>query len=281
MGGLKGPTSLEANSISSPAFWITLIDEQFRKKDYRNARNFILKGLASFPHFPALLDRLFIVDQRWNSPIANKRIHLVIPDESDFPFLNQCYSNEEFMGQLLPMGHKNQSPESILFSLRHNEFSVAQFRSMHRIIKKEEPVDQPLKSSESTISLKPIGLASLIDIQIAHRRAELIMGIPDSSDRQQVSIITMLLILDFAFNHIQLHKLTSLIIGNNFHSQKSTESIGFIREGLRRQHLRDPSSRLWVDCYENGLLIDDFRKNLVIARLSKRLLNRNIIVKYM
>lgn len=182
------------------------------------------------------------------------------------------------MEQFLPMGRKKQSTESILAALRNNEFPVAQSRTMHRIIKKEECADQ-LQTSLNNSGLKPIGLASLVDIQIAHRRAELLIGIPDNDDRQRVSGVTMLLILDFAFNQIGLHKLTSLVMANNPHSQKSTEAIGFIREGLRRHHLRDPKSRAWVDCYENGLVEDSFRANPVIARVSKRLLGRDITLQ--
>lgn len=269
--------NIEMSAKSNLAYWITLINEQFHKKDYRHARDLILQGLANFPNHPLLLDRLFIVDQRWSLPIAGGRVHLTIPGESDFSFLQQCYANEEFMEQLLPMGRKKQSSESIMFVLRHNEFSVAQSKTMHWIIRKEEQVDKTQLLSNN--HLKPIGLASLVDIQIAHRRAELLIGIPDYGDRQRASLITMLLILNFSFNQIGLHKLTSLVLSNNPHSQKSTAAIGFIQEGFRRHHLRDPKSRLWLDCYENGLVEDSFRESPVIARLSKRLLGRDITLQ--
>ena len=45
-------------------YWITLIDEKFREKNYQAARDFILQGLVNFPNHSILLDRLFIVDQR-------------------------------------------------------------------------------------------------------------------------------------------------------------------------------------------------------------------------
>ncbi len=269
--------NIEMSAKSNLAYWITLINEQFHKKDYRHARDLILQGLANFPNHPLLLDRLFIVDQRWSLPIAGGRVHLTIPGESDFSFLQQCYANEEFMEQLLPMGRKKQSSESIMFVLRNNEFSVAQSKTMHWIIRKEESIDAPQVLSNNY--LKPIGLASLVDIQIAHRRAELLIGIPDYGDRQRASLITMLLILNFAFNQIGLHKLTSLVLSNNPHSQKSTAAIGFIQEGFRRHHLRDPKSRLWLDCYENGMVEDSFRESPVIARLSKRLLGRDITLQ--
>lgn len=260
-------------------YWITLIDEKFREKNYKAARDFILQGLVSFPDQSILLDRLFIVDQRWCLPIAGNKIHLAIPGESDLPYLQQCFSDTEFMEQFLPMGRKNQSAESLLLALRRNEFPVAQSRTVHWIIKKDERVDQLQESLVS--SLKPIGLASLVDIQIAHRRAELLIGIPNQNDRKQASaVIGTLLILDFAFNQIGLHKLTTMVIASNQHSQKSTTSIGFFQEGLRRQYLRDPKSRQWLDCYENGLVEDEFRESAVIARLSRRLLGRDITSKH-
>ncbi|MCE7913076.1 MAG: N-acetyltransferase [Nitrosomonas sp. PRO4] len=254
--------------------WLSLVDEQFRKKDFKHARDVVLQGLKNFPNHPHLLDRLFIVDQRWDTPISGHKVHLTIPAEDDFPFLQQCYANDPFMEQLLPMGRKKQTPESIRFALQHREFSVAQSRTLHWIIKKEACADAPPCTSNT--HLMPIGLASLIDIQIAHRRAELLVGIPGLQDRKKTSAISMLLILDFAFNRIGLHKLTSTVIASNQHSQKSTLAAGFCQEGLRRQHLRDPKSRTWLDCYENGLVEDHFRDSPVIARMSQRLLGRDI-----
>lgn len=254
--------------------WVALIDRQLREKNFKRARESILQGLTFFPDKPALLDRLFIIDQRWNMPLSSGRVHLCIPNEDDFSFLQQCYENASFMEQLLPMGRRKQSPASLLQALRDNEFSVAQSKTMHWIIKKEvKPIEPP---SSSPVKLKPVGLASLIDIQIAHRRAELLVGFPEVDGRNKVSAIVMLLIFDFAFNQIGLHKLISTVLANNQHSQRSTTAIGFSQEGLRRQHLRDPKTRKWLDCYENGLVEDSFRANPVIARLSKRLLGRDI-----
>jgi len=261
----------------SAAEWLSVVDEQFRNKDFKHARDYVLQGLENFPNHQQLLDRLFIVDQRWDIPISGRKIHLTIPAEDDFSFLQQCYANEVFMERFLPMGRRKQTPESIRFALQHRDFSVAQSRTLHWIIKKEACADAPQLTSN--IQLKPVGLASLIDIQIAHRRAELLVGIPGSQDRKKTSAIAMLLILDFAFNHIGLHKLTSTVIANNQHSQKSTLAAGFCQEGLRRQHLRDPKSRAWLDCYENGLIEDHFRESPVIARMSQRLLGRDITKK--
>lgn len=86
---------------------ITLIDEQLRKKNFSFARDSILQALIKFPSHPLLLDKLFIVDQRWNEPIVSGRFHLTVPSESDFSFLQQCYANEVFMEQLLPMGRRS------------------------------------------------------------------------------------------------------------------------------------------------------------------------------
>ncbi len=257
--------------------WLGAFDEQFRKQDYRQARNLILQALSIFPDYSVLRDRLLMVDSQWSEPIVSRGIHLVTPGECDFAYLQQCYADEAFMQQLLPMGRKKQSAEAIMQALRQSEFSVAHYRSMHRIIKKEVPSEpeQPF----SQCNLKPIGLASLVDIQIAHRRAELLVGIPDQGERQRATGVAMMLIMDLAFNQIGLHKLTSLVLANNPHSQRSTVAIGFTQEGLRRQHLCDPQTRQWLDCYENGIVADDFRHNPVIARVSKRLLERDITVK--
>ena len=90
---LDEKSSVETSAESNLVYWMTLVDEQFRKKDFGRARDYILQGLAKFPYHPLLLDRLFIVDRRWNSPIACSKLRLAIPNESDFPFLQQCYAN--------------------------------------------------------------------------------------------------------------------------------------------------------------------------------------------
>jgi len=257
--------------------WLAVIDEQFRKQDYRQARDLLLQALSIFPDHAVLRDRLLMVDSRWSETLSCRGTHLVTPSEKDFPYLQQCYTDEAFMQQLLPMGRKKQSNEAILQALKQSEFSVAHYRSMHRVIKKEVHSNSELPSSQS--NLKPIGLASLVDIQIAHRRAELLIGIPDQFERQRTTAVVMMLIMDMAFNQIGLHKLTSLVLANNPHSQRSTVAIGFTQEGLRRQHLCDPQTRQWLDCYENGIVADDFYHNPVIARVSKRLIGRDITVK--
>ncbi len=257
--------------------WLVAIDEQFRKQDYHQARNLILQAVPIFPDYAVFGDRLLMVDSRWSEPISSRGIHLVTPDEHDFSYLQQCYADEAFMQQLLPMGRKKQSAEAIQHALRKSEFSVAHYRSMHRIIKKEVHSDP--KKPSSQYNLKPIGLASLVDIQIAHRRAELLIGIPDQGERQRATTVVMMLIMDLVFNEIGLHKLTSLVLANNPHSQRSTVAIGFTQEGLRRQHLCDPQTRQWLDCYENGIVADDFRHNSVIARVSKRVVGRDITAK--
>lgn len=241
-------------------------------------RNIIRQGVQHLSGNPQLRDRLLIVDQRWNLPVAGNGIHLMKPVENDLEFFQRCYANDEFMGRFLPMGRKNRNAESMRAALRPDEFPVAHFRAAHWVIKKEVPAHQP--QAASAINLRSLGLASLVDIQIAHRRAELLVGIPNEEDRKRAeAVIATLLIFDFAFNQIGLHKLTSLVMSGNRHSQKSTESIGFVREGLRRQHLRDPKSRMWLDCFENGLVEDTFRESVVVARLSRRLLGRDITLK--
>ena len=260
----------------SLAFWIKAIDELFKQKNFLRAHDLIQLALTDFWNHPGLLDRLFIVDRQWNLPLISNKIHLLIPETNDFQFLQQCYGNNHFMEQFLPMGRKSQSNEAILNTLKHNKFPVAQCRAMHRIIKKSQAIDQGESSSQYCENLKPIGLVSLVNIQIAHRRAELLMGFPNESDRQFVSSVVILLIFDFAFNRIGLQKLTSLVLANNTHSQRSTEAIGFLREGFKKKHFRHPKSREWLDCYENGLIEEDFRANPIIARLSERVLKRNI-----
>ena len=76
---MPGFDALKTSELSSQNWnltdWVTLIDDQLRGKDFKRARELILQGLTLFPDQHVLLDRLFIVDARWNKPLISNRIH--------------------------------------------------------------------------------------------------------------------------------------------------------------------------------------------------------------
>jgi RimJ/RimL family protein N-acetyltransferase len=175
------------------------------------------------------------------------------------------------MDQFHRSAPRHRKEESVRAALKASEHSVVQSRSAHWLI--ESKSDPASSGSE----WQPIGLASLAEIMLGHKRAELLVGIYDQKDRGNgAAIIATLLLFDLSFNQVGLHKLTSIVHADNELSQRTTLSLGFLQEGLRKQHLYDPYTKTWLDCFDNGLTEDDFRNNSRLARLSMRLLQRNI-----
>ena len=55
MSELSEKNSTEAFVNSNPIYWINLVDDQFRQKNFGHARDFIIQGLANFPDHSVLL----------------------------------------------------------------------------------------------------------------------------------------------------------------------------------------------------------------------------------
>ncbi len=85
--------------------------------------------------------------------------------------------------------------------------------------------------------------------------------------------------MDFAFNRVALNKLTSVVYGSNRLAQKNTIALGFTQESYMRQHIAVVDGQGFIDVYGNGLTKSDFRANKRLAKLSKRLLMKDITVE--
>lgn len=185
------------------------------------------------------------------------------PEHTDFIY--SCYQNNAFMD---------------LYRLAQNR-SETKDEVRHRLEVEHIKLPQELKRIEWVIVKHaehqdiPVGLAALADHQVTHRRAEILLGIPDTQNRAgNLSLEASLLVLDFAFNQAGIHKVTSLVYGYNDYAQKNTIHLGFKQEGLLKQHIYTESG--FVDLYQNGLLRVDFLNNKALKILSKRLIGRDI-----
>ena len=63
-------------------------------------------------------------------------------------------------------------------------------------------------------------------------------------------------LLDFAFNHLNLHRIEVGCAFNNVLSIKALEKVGMTREGKKRKFL--PMRGEWIDCYLYSILDEDF-----------------------
>ncbi|MDM8566084.1 GNAT family protein [Candidatus Halobeggiatoa sp. HSG11] len=198
-------------------------------------------------------------------PLQGRRVVLERLAPKHAAFLVQCYKDNEFMDLYRLAQQRNQTEEQI----------------KKRLAKEQAVLPQQMKKIEWVILLnngEPVGLASLADYKRGHQRAEFLMGILTPKYRNtRMSLEASLLIMDFAFNQIQLNKVIAYTYGYNQYAQQNLVSFGFVQEGFLRQHIN--SRQGFLDLYINGLLVNDLRENQRLSRFSQKLLGRDITNK--
>jgi len=111
--------------------------------------------------------------------------------------------------------------------------------------------------------------------------AEMLRGLAQHEENRTSGCVpgqkTTLRATGICFNDAGLNKLTSHVMINNPHSQRSTLALGFEQEGLRQAHFHLSDKEALMDSFENGLTVSAFRASPRLARLSQRLLGRNIV----
>lgn len=233
------------------------------------------RALALKPDYANATRNLAQVDPAWLAQLAGRRIELRRTAASDVDFLLHCYRDVAFMDRYHHFISRQQSREQLAEKLRREEKRhPCQSMTLDWLLLKAET------GSNGTTASRPIGIANLVDIQFAHRRAEFLIGIPDPGDRAaSAGLEATLLVMDFAFNRVGLNKLTTFVYGDNQASQNNTLALGFTQESHLREHLALPDSGRLIDLYGNGMTVSDFRSNTRLARSSRRLLGRDITLQ--
>jgi tetratricopeptide (TPR) repeat protein len=253
---------------SSPEAYNNLGQALKRQHDTVEAQKCFRKALTLQPDFDKAASNLAEVDSIWLEPLHGKRVLLRRCREDDAAYLLRCSQNPEFMDLYNCFIPRNMSVESLVIKLREEALvHPSQKKSISWII---------FKISEQN-TMRPIGMANLVDIQLDHRKAEFLIGIPDPTDRNgSVGAEATFLVMDFAFNKIRLNKLVTFVYSYNLASQKNTLKLGFTQESFLRQHLWRSETKEFIDVYSNGITLNDFRVNKRAAKLSRRLLGRDI-----
>ena len=253
------------------------VRELLVRKEFQRADEAAKLAVSQFPDHSGLQDYAFLLAPQWMGDSVCARYGLRPTTEKDFPFFQACFSDDEFMDKFHPVTPRQRNPDVLKRSLKAMPYPVAQIRAVHRVIEARESTALGFERPYCAENPALRGLVSLVEIDVLNRRAELLIGIPALDDRGSgLALTAALLMFDFAFNKIGLKKLTTAIIGPNAHSQRSTLALGFSEEGVRKQHVRVPKSTRWVDSRDYGLVNEDFRVNAKLARLSQRLLGRDI-----
>jgi RimJ/RimL family protein N-acetyltransferase len=102
-----------------------------------------------------------------------------------------------------------------------------------------------------------IGNIKLGPIDWIHRRADIGLVIGEKEYwGQGIATESIRLVVGYAFNRLNLHKLTAGCYANNVGSKKAFEKVGFSKEGIRTDHAHHDGS--YVDLVELGLLREAF-----------------------
>lgn len=229
------------------------------------ARNSFQKAIALRPDYIQAIANYQEVDPIWVDPLDGKKIFLRRYSEMDAEYLHQCYQNNRFMDQYNQFISRYQRVEDLASKLREvGKKHPCQVKSIDWIIVKED-------------TQRPIGLANLVGIEFNHRRAEFLIGLPSSDYHTKgLGLEASLLVLDFAFNKVKLNKLISIVYEDNLAAQRNALELGFVQESFLRDHIIDSANGNFLSFFGNGMTVNDFRGSQRIAKLSNRLLGKDI-----
>ena len=239
-----------------------------REASRQEARLLLQTALQGQPNNRQAAEKLWQLAPFWHQPILGQRLLLRPYAASDAAFIGRCFNDATFMAGYHRYLSTEASPAQLAARLRESEQSLpGQSGSIDWLICRQGRQGQADQA---------IGLANLVDIASQHRRAEFLIGIPAAVRSPGLALEAGLLVLDFAFNRAGLNKLTSMVYQDNPYSQQSTLAAGFRQEGYRPEHLWDAASQRFFGVYENGQTATDFRVNPRLAKLSRRLLGRDV-----
>lgn len=223
------------------------------------------KALEHKPAFPEARANLLEVSDVWTRPLVGRHVVLRRAVRSDAELMSVWLGSSDFTNRFNRFLARASDLKSLQKKLAAAEqLHPCQTRSIDWVICKAD-------------NAMPLGLVSLTDIHAEHRRAEFMIGLPDSANRTTgIGLESSLLALDFSFNKVQLNKLSSLVYQDNVRAQRNALALGFAAEGYLSAHIRDPATGMFLDLYVNGLTLEAFRSNQRLAHLSSRLLGTDI-----
>lgn len=226
------------------------------------------QGLKNNPGNAEIRQLYVPLHPAWLQPLETENVRIRVREPKDDSFVGACYANQAFM---------NNYNRYLSGSFRRSRVSKGAQAGNRLVVYKNKCIQWVVERIDSTDSgdliYTPVGLASLADIQLTHRRAEILIGFPAADfNGGKLRVSAMLMIMNFAFNTIGFNKLTSIVYSDNAHAQKSTLALGFSQEGYFKNHLFDPNSNSWLSTYQNAMLLDDFLNNNKLARYADKFL---------
>ncbi|MDR9499943.1 MAG: GNAT family N-acetyltransferase [Hydrogenovibrio sp.] len=227
--------------------------------DYEKAYDIAREGLKLKSHLSEHFSESFKQIERkahpvWRQPLQGHSLKLVRIAKEHEAFFKTLRTNRSFQRQINLF--KSETEQAIQRDFKKAFRSPVETKKVEWIIEKNQ---------------QPLGFASLINLDFDHKRAEIQIGFPAKKGMTDALEAT-LLVLDFAFAKLNLHKVYSYVYSDNPISQKNTEHLGFQVSGFLRDHIFDKASKNWLGIHVNEMLIVDYKSNKKIERFYKRLI---------
>jgi len=194
----------------------------------------------------------------WSTPLKGKQLTLLRIEPRHKEYLLQTRKNNEFQH------HYNIFISDCEKTLIH-DIQVA----------KKPPIDTRKIEWIIEKDNKEIGIATLAGLDIHNRTAELLVGLPGEKSFKD-SLEATLLVLEFAFCKINLHKLVSYVYSDNPSAQSNTMHLGFEQEGFQKSQIYDATTNTRLDMYINGCLCENFFGNKKLMKMAERLIGRDL-----
>jgi RimJ/RimL family protein N-acetyltransferase len=209
--------------------------------------------LSAVPHRGEII---YVNDPIFWSDIKAGRWRLTKRRETDVGFLRDLWADHKFIYSFHRHAQSLPDSDQKLAALLRREYlsTIMDNRALHWIIRDADD--------------KPHGLLSLVDISLVHRRAEVLIGV-NQKTQSPASVAAMLMLFQFYFNVLKFKKLYSQIYADNSHSLKSTLHLGFVVEGVLKNHSIDPQSGEYLDLTQTALFAEQ-----AFSEKNRRLMDR-------
>ncbi|NDD14656.1 MAG: hypothetical protein EB072_18925 [Betaproteobacteria bacterium] len=149
----------------------------------------------------------------------------------DAQFIREVCSNAEFVNRYAPAGIIIPLDERVLSATLDAEFvaCIHEVPAVHWIVEDSHG--------------RKLGLASLVDISVSHRRAELLLGVTAEAS-PRVTVRALLLIFYRFFASWNMYKLYGYILNDNHKAIDTALNLGFRCEGTLLEHIADTKTGL-------------------------------------
>ncbi len=138
--------------------------------------------------------------------------------------------------------------------------------------RESQPREKSARFGMETKDGVPIGLFALDNIDPLHRVAEVGAGIGEPAYWSGgYGTDAMLLIVQYAFDWLDLRRLYLTTMGHNLRAQRQVEKCGFTREGMQRRKVRGGNGGEFRDFLWYGMLREEWPgRDAMIERVGLR-----------